>query len=172
NGNMSGNVSTAAVILTFNRTAGLETANRVLNDAVYEFKVFNITVTSLALGILAFTGIFCSISYYTRRRQFRQARAYENTVIHEKAKSPVDFKGVKRSHSLRSPLAMMRKQDTYRDSSQIYFIYSNPIAIAEGSNVIPGEHQVTFENIVMQRDDIRDTKGGIILDPSTFYMQL
>ncbi|XP_066549261.1 uncharacterized protein LOC136715783 [Amia ocellicauda] len=172
NGNMSGNVSATASVLTPNRNANLETTNRDLDDAIYEFKVFNITVTSLALCILIFTGIFCSVSYHNRRRQHRQARAYEDTVARENLKSPVDIKAVKRTHSLRNPLSWLRRQDTYKENSQIYFIYSNPLATAEDSVVTTEGEPIVFENMLMQSDSLKDTAGGIILDPSTFYMQL
>ncbi|MGH0129265.1 UNVERIFIED_CONTAM: hypothetical protein FKN15_052202 [Acipenser sinensis] len=172
---MSGNISATANGFNLNKTTDLGIANRELHDAAIEFKVFNITITSLALCILTLTGIFCSFSYHNRRRQFRQARVYENIVAHEKEQIPVHIKGVKRTHSFQQRLSLMRKQDTYKDSSQIYFIYSNPIAVTEeDSSVMLEEDQIPFQNMTLHGDKLSDTDqlGGVIQDPSTFYMQL
>ncbi|MGH0176865.1 UNVERIFIED_CONTAM: hypothetical protein FKN15_073838, partial [Acipenser sinensis] len=108
-------------------------------------------------------------------RQFRQARVYENTVAREKGQIPVHLIGVKRTHSFHNPLSLMRKQDTYKASSQIYFIYSNPVAVTEeDSSVMLEDDQIPFQNMTLHGDKLSDTEqlGGVIQDPSTFYMQL
>ncbi|KAJ8404873.1 hypothetical protein AAFF_G00332600 [Aldrovandia affinis] len=167
---MSGNISTSTV-LGFNRTV-LEIAEQDMNDAIHEFKIFNITIASLALCILAVTGVFCIISYHSRRRQRKQARVYETSVGRDGTENPVDIRGVQRTHSLRNPLSLLRRQDTPKDSSGIYFIYSNPASVTEDEGVTE-ETWVDPPPVHIHHDQARDhAHSGIILDPSMFYMQL
>ncbi|KAJ8284724.1 hypothetical protein COCON_G00035740 [Conger conger] len=174
---MSGNISASAV-LGFNRT-GPEAADRDVNDAIHEFKIFNITIASLALCILTFTGVLCSISYHSRRRQRKQARAYETRVGRGGSEDAVDIRGVERTSSLRNPLSLLRRQDAPRDSSGIYFIYSNPAAVTEDEGAIatalsePDRTGPPSTPPPILHDRYRNAAhSGIILDPSTFYMQL
>ncbi|XP_051778155.1 uncharacterized protein si:dkey-246e1.3 [Erpetoichthys calabaricus] len=171
-GHSNDNMTASAAVFNLSHTADLGTVNREQDDgSIAEFKHFNIAITSLALCILTATGIFCSFSYCNKRRQLRQAREYENTVVREKGLSPVDIKGLKRTHSLRNPFnGLMRKADDYKDGSQIYFIYSNPIVITEEQNsVMPEDNRVSYDTIQLHE---QKQSAGIILDPSMFYMQL
>ncbi|KAI1887010.1 hypothetical protein AGOR_G00201640 [Albula goreensis] len=172
---MSGNISASAV-LGFNRTV-LETAERDMNDAIHEFKIFNITITSLALCILTFTGVFCSLSYHNKRRQRKQARAYETRVGRDGSENPpVDVCEMQRTHSLRNPFSLLRRQEAPKNRSGIYFIYSNPVAEEEASDAPLQEAQAGPPPPLLpanQQEQSSDhTHSGIILDPSTFYMQL
>ncbi|KAG5855313.1 hypothetical protein ANANG_G00047790 [Anguilla anguilla] len=169
---MSGNISASAV-LGFNRT-GLETADRDMSDAIHEFKIFNITIASLALCILTFTGVFCSISYHSRRRQRKQARAYETRVGRDGTEDAVDVRRVERTHSLRNALSLLRRQGAPKSASGIYFIYSNPAAVTEdeGATDLPEDDRSGLPPPLHHDPARNQAHSGIILDPSTFYMQL
>ncbi|KAG7492586.1 hypothetical protein MATL_G00016430 [Megalops atlanticus] len=173
---MNGSAAASTVALSFNRTAVLGTAEREMNDAVHEFKVFNITITSLALCILTFTGVFCSISYHTRRRQRKQAQVYESAVGRDRPEDAVAVRTLRRTPSLRNPFSLLRRQDAARDGAGIYFIYSNPIAAAatEGEDSpTPAVGEGDRAGGPTRQAHAGDAaSSGIILDPSTFYMQL
>ncbi|KAJ8365453.1 hypothetical protein SKAU_G00142840 [Synaphobranchus kaupii] len=147
-----------------------------MNDAIHEFKIFNIVIASLGLCILTFTGVLYSISYHSRRRQRKQARAYETRVGRDGTENAVDVRAVQRTHSLRNPLSLLRRQEAPKSSSGIYFIYSNPAAVTEdeGATAVPEEDRTSRPPPPpIHHDHVRSqAHSGIILDPSTFYMQL
>ncbi|KAL1005755.1 hypothetical protein UPYG_G00063560 [Umbra pygmaea] len=167
-----GNHSVTVMAFDVNRTKALSTVDQDANAAIYEFQVFNIILTVLALCILTITGLFCSISCHNRRRLSKRAQVYESTVLQESPVSPVDIRAVKRFTSFKNPLACFRKQDTTKDNPKIYYIYSNPLPVGleEEDNchntAFCGAKELTFQ------DYAKDPNHGIILDPPNFYMQL
>ncbi|XP_062401705.1 uncharacterized protein si:dkey-246e1.3 isoform X1 [Sardina pilchardus] len=131
-----------------NHTATQEARGQDASASVHEFKVFNITITSLALCILTVTGIVCSVSLIRRRRQSKQARVYESAVGGFEASLPTTPAGASAAVSdpssglalllrrevrcsLRLPLALLRGRDPPKDNSRIYYIYTNPLPIGK-----------------------------------------
>ncbi|XP_048843019.1 uncharacterized protein si:dkey-246e1.3 [Brienomyrus brachyistius] len=161
---MTGNSSSAAPAV--NRTAVLP-----VSDAIHEFRMFNITVTSLALCLLTFTGIFCSISYHRRVRQRRQAREYESAVGSHGPRGEPGSLGARRRRGL---ISRLRRSGVSQHDVGIYFIYSNPIPMEDGdSDLATAEGaQSGLQGALARPDRIKDGSDGIILDPSVFYMQL
>ncbi|XP_010871053.1 uncharacterized protein si:dkey-246e1.3 [Esox lucius] len=176
--NTSGSGNNAGVNVTafnMNRTTALSPVDQDDNSVLYEFKAFNITLMSLALCILIITGMYCSISCHNRRRLSKRAHVYESAVQCNTAVSPVDIKAVKRSTSIRNPLSYFRRQDTPKDNSGIYYIYSNPLPIGledeETGQNTASRGMERYEKLTFH-DYAKDPNNGIILDPPNFYMLL
>ncbi|XP_055078225.1 uncharacterized protein si:dkey-246e1.3 [Periophthalmus magnuspinnatus] len=160
-----------------NGTDALVQEDNEISAAVFEFKVFNIVITVLALCILAVTGVYCITVCYNRTRQSKRAHVYESAVTQGEPDHPVSVKAVKRSTSFLNPLAFLRRSERAKDNSRIYYIYSNPLPIGLKEdeekeveakvNWDPEEKSSpTFEEYA------RDPNSGVILDPPVFYMQL
>ncbi|MEE6486951.1 hypothetical protein FKM82_014739 [Ascaphus truei] len=164
---MGANGTDALQLLTGNRTAGDEMSE----TSAFAFKVFNITVVSIAIFILTVTTVICSSSYHKRSRQYRRARTYEATVKYNGTTSPIDITGVRRVLSIHKPLMLMKKHESTKSSSQIYFIYDNPSLASEesedrGSHEQPKEEQMAINDKISS--DVKST--GIILNPCVFYV--
>ncbi|CAL8389431.1 unnamed protein product [Arctogadus glacialis] len=97
--------------------------------ALFEFRVFNITVAVLALCILVFTGLYCITVCFNRNRQWKRAHAYESAVTRGEPVDPVAVRAVKRSTSFINPFALFRRPEAERDKARIYYIYSNPLPV-------------------------------------------
>ncbi|XP_063063994.1 uncharacterized protein si:dkey-246e1.3, partial [Engraulis encrasicolus] len=87
NGSLSGTQAPSSILFLPNQTTtqgGLVVTQEGLDldtsTSTHELKVFNITLTGLALFILTVTGVLYSISLVRRRRQSKQARIYESAV--------------------------------------------------------------------------------------------
>ncbi|CAL1601745.1 unnamed protein product [Knipowitschia caucasica] len=160
-----------------NRTDSLVQENDEITSALFESKVFNLVITSLALCVLAVTGVYCISVCYSRTRQSKRAHIYESAVTQGEPEYPVSVKAVKRSTSFSNPLAFLRRSERAKDNSRIYYIYSNPLPVGltedEEKEVVakvnwdPEEKtSSTFEEYA------KDPYSGVVLDPPIFYMQL
>lgn len=167
--------------LPLNQTAALGLHDKELNTALFEFKVFNIVITVLALCVLAVTGLYCIIVCYNRTRQSKRAHVYESAVTRDEPAHPVAVKAVKRSTSFINPLALFRKPEAAKDNSRIYYIYSNPLPVGleeeeeeEAARATRGPEERTAPTPPPQsfEEYANNPNSGVILDPPIFYMQL
>ncbi|XP_062304236.1 uncharacterized protein si:dkey-246e1.3 [Osmerus eperlanus] len=158
-----------------NTTAVPGTVDHGMSAARHELKVFNITMATLALCVLALTALYCGVTCHQRRRQTKRAHVYERAVRSVDPLHPVDVRAVKRSASFRNPLALFRKQEVPKDNSRIYYIYSNPLPVGvEESSATSGLEErdpLPMRELTME-DYAMDPSSGVIMDPPNFYMQL
>ncbi|KAL4640197.1 hypothetical protein GN956_G12204 [Arapaima gigas] len=172
---MTGNISEAQVDLSLNRTTALNLSNQAVNDAIHEFKVFNITITSLALCILTFTSLFCSISCHRRQRKRRYNGEYESAGGCDQHGDEGAIRAARRNPKARSPFSLLqRPQQRAADHTRIFFIYSNPAPVEEDNSkaITLQGGQSSLQKTQASREDLRDSIDGVILNPSMFYMQL
>ncbi|KAM4609534.1 uncharacterized protein O3C94_022776 [Discoglossus pictus] len=168
---MGENSSDSLEILTGNRTDGDGVRVRDLSEGLLAFKVFNITVVSLALVILTVTAITCSFSYHKRSRQYRRARAYENTVKYNGSGSPIYITSMRRALTIQNPLVLTRKPESSKHKPQVYFIYDNPIMTEEESEDREGGEEEKEEQMATKNKILSDVKAsGILLNPCVFYV--
>ncbi|XP_049901055.1 uncharacterized protein si:dkey-246e1.3 isoform X1 [Epinephelus moara] len=173
--------------LHLNETAALGLHDQEINTALFEFKVFNIVLITLALCVLTVTGLYCITVCYNRTsavfstRQSKRAHVYESAVTRGEAADPVAVKAVKRSTSFINPLAFFRKPEAAKDNSRIYYIYSNPLPVGlkeeeeEGGTKTPqgpAEGQTALTLPLSFQEYANDPNSGVTLDPPIFYMQL
>lgn len=107
-------------------------------------------------------------------RQSKRAQVYESAVTQGDPPDPVAVKAVKRSTSFINPLAFFRKSEAAKDNSKIYYIYSNPLPVGlkeeeEGRTKAPEEPTGLPLSFQEYADGL---KGGVIMEPPIFYMQL
>ncbi|XP_041838182.1 uncharacterized protein si:dkey-246e1.3 [Melanotaenia boesemani] len=163
-----------------NGTATLELQDGEMNGPLFESRVFNIVIITLALCVLIITGLYCVSVCYSRTRQSKRAHVYESAVTRGEPADPVAVKAVKRSTSFINPLAFFKKPETTKDNSRIYYIYSNPLPVGlkeeeeEGRNRArcEMEEQSTLSTPLSLREYAKDPYSGLVLDPPIFYMQL
>ncbi|XP_072318491.1 uncharacterized protein [Eucyclogobius newberryi] len=160
-----------------NGTDPLELQDDDITTALFEFKVFNIVLTALALCVLAVTGLYCLAVCYSRTRQSKRAHVYESAVAQGESDHPVSVKAVKRSASLVNPLTFLRRSERAKDNSRIYYIYSNPLPIGltedEEKEVVAKVNWDPEEKTgPMFEEYAEDPDNGVVLDPPIFYMQL
>ncbi|KAL7403846.1 hypothetical protein ABVT39_005916 [Epinephelus coioides] len=167
--------------LHLNETAALGLHDQEINTALFEFKVFNIVLITLALCVLTVTGLYCITVCYNRTRQSKRAHVYESAVTRGEAADPVAVKAVKRSTSFINPLAFFRKPEAAKDNSRIYYIYSNPLPVGlkeeeeeGGTKTLQGpvEGQTALTLPLSFQEYANDPNSGVTLDPPIFYMQL
>lgn len=109
-------------------------------------------------------------------RQSKRAQVYESAVTRGESSDPVAVKAVKRSTSFINPLSFFRKSEAVKDNSKIYYIYSNPLPVGlkeeeEDRTKAPGEP--TPLSLPLSFPEYpNDLKGGVIMEPPIFYMQL
>ncbi|XP_042559792.1 uncharacterized protein si:dkey-246e1.3 [Clupea harengus] len=143
---MSRSPGTLAVTL-LNQTATQKALGQDTSASIHEFKVFNITITSLALCILTVTGVLCSVSLLRRMRQSKQARVYESAMgASEAPPLPATYTAEATTEpssslaqllrrggrcSLRRPLSLLRGREAPKDNSRIYYIYTNPLPVGQ-----------------------------------------
>lgn len=89
---------------------------------------------------------------------------------------PVAVKAVKRSTSFINPLAFFRKSEAAKDNSKIYYIYSNPLPVGlkeeeKGRTKAP-EEPTALPLPPSFQEYADDLKGGVVMEPPIFYMQL
>ncbi|KPP70685.1 hypothetical protein Z043_110465 [Scleropages formosus] len=173
--NMTGNISELQADLSLNGTATLDSSNQAVNDALHEFKVFNITITSLALCILTFSSLFCSISCHRRRCKRRRAREYKSMVGCDQHGDEGTVGEARKNPSLRSPFSLLPwPQQRAADRAHIFFIYNNPVHAEDNSgkkSTLQGDHS-ELQAAHTPLETQRDTSDGVILSPAMFYMQL
>ncbi|XP_057700001.1 uncharacterized protein si:dkey-246e1.3 [Corythoichthys intestinalis] len=157
----------AAHRLFFNAT--LDLREEELRAAVFEFKVFNIVIISLALCVLIITAVYCISVCYNRSRQSKRAQVYESAVTQGEPVDPVSIRAVKRSTSFINPLAFFRRAETAKDNSRIFYIYSNPLPVGAKEDEEDTLIQIALPSI---QEYAEDPNSGVILDPPMFYMQL
>lgn len=105
---------------------------------------------------------------------------YESAVTQGEPVDPVAVNAVKRSTSFINPLTFFRKQESAKDNSSIYYIYSNPLPVGlkedeeEGRNKAAqeAEEQTELSLPLSFQEYASDPNSGVILDPPIFYMQL
>ncbi|XP_035804975.2 uncharacterized protein si:dkey-246e1.3 [Amphiprion ocellaris] len=166
--------------LHLNGTAALGLQDEEIDAALYEFKVFNIVITALALCILTITGLYYIAACYNRTRQSKRAHVYESAVTRGEPRDPVAVRAVKRSTSFLNPLAFFRKTEAAKDNSKIYYIYSNPLPVGlkeeeeEGGSKASreAEEQTVLPPPLSFQEYADNPNSGVILDPPIFYMQL
>ncbi|XP_073700077.1 uncharacterized protein [Garra rufa] len=163
-------MSLTGIDLSLNETA-LKPNETEIQAALYEVKVFNITLSAVALCVLTVSVIISCISYRRHRRKCNRARVYESAVSSEVPEEPVGVMCVKKTHSFRNPLALFRKQEGPKDNSRIHYIYTNPLPVGHEEDRIP-PHTVSVHTPLTLQDYANDPKSGIILAPPIFYMQL
>ncbi|XP_049577100.1 uncharacterized protein si:dkey-246e1.3 [Syngnathus scovelli] len=152
--------------------ATLDLHDEEMKTAVFEVKVFDIVIISLALCILIFTAIYCMSVCYNRSRQSKRAQVYETAVTHGEPVDPVAVRAVKRSTSFINPLAFFRRADAAKDNSRIYYIYSNPLPVGAKEDEEDTARQITLSPLPSIEEYAQDPNSGVILDPPIFYMQL
>ncbi|XP_065115850.1 uncharacterized protein [Paramisgurnus dabryanus] len=118
---------------------------------IFEDKLFKIALLSLALCVLAVTGIILCILYHNNRRKSKLA--YINTATREVAEEPVVLTRARTTHSLCNKFS--RRE--LKDNSRIYYIFSNP------TPVVPEEDMASTHTL---------KEYDITLNPPTFYMQV
>ncbi|XP_039469890.1 uncharacterized protein si:dkey-246e1.3 [Oreochromis aureus] len=169
-----------AVSLHLNGTAALEQQDENMDSDLFDIKVFNVVMITLAFCILAITGLYCIAVCHNRSRQSKRAQLYESAVTRGEPQNPVAVKAVKRSTSFINPLTFFRKPEAPKDNSRIYYIYSNPLPVGgkdedeEGASKpsgVPEAQQVLSLSHSFQ-EFASDPKSGVVLDPPIFYMQL
>ncbi|XP_043079300.1 uncharacterized protein si:dkey-246e1.3 isoform X2 [Puntigrus tetrazona] len=156
---------------SLNGTALLNPNDKETQAALYEVKVFNITLCSVALCVLTVTGIISCISYRRHRRKCKRARVYESAVSSEVPEEPVGVMCVRKTHSFRNPLALFRRQEGPKDNSRIHYIYTNPLPVGHEEDRTPPQAVSAHAPLTLQ-DYASDPRSGIILAPPVFYMQL
>ncbi|KAL2086914.1 hypothetical protein ACEWY4_017973 [Coilia grayii] len=187
-GTMNGSHSTQASTF-LNQTTTHEALGQDMSASIHEFKVFNITLTTLALCVLTVTGVLCSISLLRRRRQSKQARVYESAVgglespvtslessVGESSSS-VAVGGEPSSGlalllrrevhcSLRRPLSalLLRRREAPKDNSRIYYIYSNPLPV--GKDEDEEEVEEVVEEEVEEKVVEELGKRGVAVSPA------
>ncbi|XP_077082877.1 uncharacterized protein LOC143736141 [Siphateles boraxobius] len=159
-------MSLTGITPSLNGTASLEPGETETQATLYEVKVFNIVLSSIALCILTMTGIITCILYQRHRRKHKRARIYESAVACEVPEEPVGVTCVKKTHSFRNPLNLFRRQEGPKDNSRIHYIYTNPLPVGHEEDRIPPHTPLTLQ------DYASDPKSGITLVPPIFYMQL
>ncbi|XP_037830493.1 uncharacterized protein si:dkey-246e1.3 [Kryptolebias marmoratus] len=176
---MSGSQQDRALMaesLRLNETAALGLQNRELNGPLIEFRVTNIIFITLALCILAGTGLYCISVCYNRTRQSKRAHVYESAMTRGEPQDPVAVKGVKRSTSFINPLAFFRKPEAAKDNSRIYYIYSNPLPVGlkeeEEEERNKARSEQTALSVPLSSEYVSEPNSGLVLDPPIFYMQL
>ncbi|KAM4750664.1 uncharacterized protein FYW61_004108 [Anableps anableps] len=169
--------------LHLNRTAAFELQDGEVNTAMFEVRVFNIVIIGLALIILAVTGLYCISICYSRSRQSKRAHIYESAVTRGEPENPVAVKAVKRSTSFINPLAFFRRPEAAKDTSKVYYIYSNPLPVGlneeeeeEHKKASSGSSKPQEQTVLTMPPSLQeyasDPSSGFILDPPIFYMQL
>ncbi|XP_072527759.1 uncharacterized protein [Salminus brasiliensis] len=167
---MSASPSTTSVARSLDGTAGQDSGTRA---AVYEFRVFNMVILSLAVCIVAVTAVVCCASYYSRRRRYKCARANESTAGPASGAGHADATGTWKRRSFRNPLALLRRQqEPSRDNSRIYYIYSNPLPVGHPEDEPSTSRAPAARTLLALQDHASDSERGVVLDPPTFYMQL
>ncbi|KAF4097831.1 hypothetical protein G5714_021839 [Onychostoma macrolepis] len=166
-----GSMSLTGIDLSLNGTTLLKPNDTETQAALYEVKVFNITLSSIALCVLTVTGIISCISYRRHRRKCKRARVYESAIATEVPEEPVGVMCVRKTHSFRNPLALFRRQEGPKDNSRIHYIYTNPLPVGHEEDRIP-PHTVSIHTPLTLKDYANDPSSGIILAPPIFYMQL
>ncbi|XP_036420962.1 uncharacterized protein si:dkey-246e1.3 [Colossoma macropomum] len=166
---MSASLSTTDIGLSLNGTTGLDAETRA---AIYEFRVFNMVILSLAVCVLTVTAVICCVSYYSHRRWCKRAGGNESTVGRDSGAELVDVKVTRKRRSFRNPLALLRRQESSRDNSRIYYIYSNPLPVGHPEDEPSTPETPETHTPLTLQDYAKDPASGIVLDPPTFYMQL
>ncbi|XP_041959392.1 uncharacterized protein si:dkey-246e1.3 isoform X2 [Alosa sapidissima] len=173
---MSGSLGTPTTTL-LNRTAAQEARGQDMSASIHEFRVFNITITSLALCILTVTAVLCSISLLRRRRQSKQARVYESAVGGYEASLPATLAAAVAPDpssglalllrrevrcSLRRPLALFRGREAPKDNSRIYYIYTNPLPVGKDEEEEEEEEEEERRRKVaaMEEEESKTGAGG------------
>ncbi|CAH2322519.1 Hypothetical predicted protein [Pelobates cultripes] len=119
--------------------------------------------------ILTAFAIMCSVSYHKRSRQYKRAREYEDKVRYKAAGSPIHITGIKRVLSIHKPFILMRKQESTKHSSQVYFIYDNP-AMAATESEVQDIHEPLKDPAVSCLIANEGKATGILLNPRVFYV--
>ncbi|KAG9261312.1 uncharacterized protein si:dkey-246e1.3 [Astyanax mexicanus] len=158
---MSASLSTTSVALPFNGTTELNAYTRA---AIYEFRVFNMVILSLAVFIVTVTAVLCCVSFHSRRSASAVCRAEEA--------EPVDAQVRRKRRGFRNPLALFQRQEPTRDNSHIYYIYSNPLPVGHQEDHPSTPQAPATHTPPTLQDYANDPESGLILDPPTFYMQL
>ncbi|XP_026091956.1 uncharacterized protein LOC113065053 isoform X1 [Carassius auratus] len=164
-------MSLTGIDLSFNGTTLLKSNDTESQAALYEVKVFNITLSSVALCILTVTGILSCISYRRHRRKCKRAHVYESAVACEVPEEPLGVMCVRKTHSCCDPLALFRRQEKLKDNSRIHYIYTNPLPVGHEEDRIP-PHTVSIHTPLPLQDYTNAPNSGIVLAPPLFYMQL
>nr|XP_057939484.1 uncharacterized protein si:dkey-246e1.3 [Doryrhamphus excisus] len=152
--------------------ATLDLHNDALETAVFEFKVFNIVIVTVAFCILIITAIYCINVCYNRTRQSKRAHIYESAVTRDEPMDPVAVRAVRRSTSFINPLAFFRRTEAAKDNSRIYYIYSNPLPVGAKEDEEDPTRRAGISMPPSIEEYAEDPRSGIILDPPIFYMQL
>ncbi|XP_042567888.1 uncharacterized protein si:dkey-246e1.3 [Cyprinus carpio] len=160
-------MSLTGIDRSFNGPALLESNDTQTQAALYEVKVFNITLSSVALCILTVTGIISCILYRRHRRKCKRAHVYESAVACEVPEEPAGVMCVRKTHSCRNPLALFRRQEGLKDNSHIHYIYTNPLPVGHEEDRIP-PHTVSIHTPLPLQDYANDPNSGIILAPPIF----
>ncbi|XP_037390248.1 uncharacterized protein si:dkey-246e1.3 isoform X1 [Pygocentrus nattereri] len=167
---MSASLSTASIGPSLNGTTGQDAETRA---AIHEFRVFNMVILSLAVCVLTITAVICCVSYYSRRRWWcKRTGANECTGGGDSGAELVDMKVTKKRRSFRNPLALLRRQESTRVNSRIYYIYSNPLPVGHPEDEPSTPETPDTLTPLTLRDCAKDPESGIVLDPPIFYMQL
>ncbi|XP_056304055.1 uncharacterized protein si:dkey-246e1.3 [Danio aesculapii] len=154
-----------------NGTASFKTDDTETQATLYEVKMFNITLSAVALFILAVAGIISCISYLRHRRKYMRARVYESAVSCELPEEPVDVTSAVKTDRFHNPLALFRRSEGPKDNSRIHYIYTNPLPVGHEEDRTP-PHTVSTHTPLTLQDYASDPNSGIILAPPIFYMQL
>ncbi|KAM3624468.1 uncharacterized protein V6R79_023949 [Siganus canaliculatus] len=170
-----GAMTAESIPINTTTTLGLE--DQEMDSTLLEVRVLNIAIIAVALFVLTVTGLYCIVVCYNRSRQSKRAHVYESAVTRGESLDPVAVKAVKRSTSFMNPLAFFRKPEAAKESSRIYYIYSNPLPVGlkeeeEEARTKASEEQTALTLPLSFQDYANDPKSGIVLDPPIFYMQL